>query len=795
MWNRLSGRRPGERGLLRWTRQGIFAAFVVFLLVRSGSAAYETGGMVVPDLFVDPFNSYSAVPLPGRTAPALRFPDQLVAVNGAALAPLSATQPHPASLTHARLTAMARSGARAVTLDFTRGEKRIRITRNLTRIGPREVVWFWGIYALVGVLIAWSGIVVITLSERVSAARAYALWSVATFAFLATFFDYHTSMRLVPFFSAATVWAGTGFVWLALAFPEPPRGWASRVRALSVVTGLAATALSVALIAGPRVGADVLAARLAASFFAPLASLMMLASLLLRLRGSDGNTRRQLSISLVGMALTLLVVSLGFGVAALRGDTTVHALIPLVMPLIPLSIGWALVRHNILGTRAVLTRRLLLFPLALLALGAAIIAWLGLRREVASGMTRLVPVLLSCGGFVVVATSLQRLVSRVLFPASAEFRPTIEQLAEALTDLSRREEVHDAIEHTVSRWLPSGRVQLRPPAALDEIDHLPANAREDLGVGRLVWTDVSPWDRHLLVPMRSLGVLRGVIDVAPKKDGALFTEEDLALLDTIASLGAVALHNAEIIDALEKTSRFEIVATREDKRLTLGLLGAELSHEIAHPLQFFRGILRRGAKAPLDPDDVEIGEEEIGRMERMLASLRRLEAPPPRSVPVALAEPVARALVLVRESLSERGIRPGVDLPAGCVVLADVDGLVQVFANLLRNAARAALAEGSIGVHARLETDGSLVIDVWDDGPGVPEHLVDTLFHRWVTSRSHEGGSGLGLSVAQNLVNSFSWHIEYLRGAARTTFRLTVPPEMVVATGPVATLDRGARAR
>ncbi len=38
------------------------------------------------------------------------------------------------------------------------------------------------------------------------------------------------------------------------------------------------------------------------------------------------------------MALTLLVVSLGFGVAALRGDTTVHALIPLVMPLIPL---WA----------------------------------------------------------------------------------------------------------------------------------------------------------------------------------------------------------------------------------------------------------------------------------------------------------------------------------------------------------------------------------------------------------------------------------------------------------------------
>ena len=112
--------------------------------------------------------------------------------------------------------------------------------------------------------------------------------------------------------------------------------------------------------------------------------------------------------------------------------------------------------------------------------------------------------------------------------------------------------------------------------------------------GTAVWTTEPHWRRHLLVPMRSQGGLRGVLMLAPKHEAALYTREDLDLLETIASLGAVALHNAEVFAELETMRRLEADAARDDKRLALGMLGAEISHEIAYPLNFLRYLLRDG---------------------------------------------------------------------------------------------------------------------------------------------------------------------------------------------------------
>jgi len=760
-------------------------SLLVGLALASAVASSGALGLVIPSLLTDPFGCYSALHLPmWSPAPApLHFPDRLVAIDGVAVGEASAAEPYRARRVYARLADLAHGGATSVTLRFGAGRKSTELRRSLHRIDATDVVWFWAVYALVGALIAWSGLVVLMVARRVAAARAYAVWSVAVFAFLVTFFDYHTTQRLVPIFSASTAWVGAGFLWLALSFPEPPPIGAARVRGIAAAIGACAVVLSVNLVALPRLGHDGLHARIAASLFAPLSALVLVFSLIARLWRSREDTRRQLRSSLVGMLTgPIFVFIAGMGSAAF-GSTLIHVLIPLVMPLVPLSLGWALVRHNIMGANTVLTRRLLLFPVFALSLGAGLGTWLALRNGAPSGMWSLLPHVAFVGVFAASALGLRRFFSRLLFPAAAAFRPTILQLAESLTDLARRDDLRVAIEQTVSHWLPSGRVRLLDAGALDAIVHLPKDALGRLDAGERVWTDASPWERHLLVPMRSLGALRGVLDIAPKHEGALFTEEDVALLDTIASLGAIALHNAEVIDALDRARRIEVDATRDDKTLTLGLLGAELSHELAHPLQFFRGLVRRGARSRLDPDDVEIGEEELGRMERMLASLRSLEAPPPRSVAVLVGEPVERALVLLRDAMADKHVSHVIEVE-GVAVIADPDGLVQVFANLLRNAVSAVAPRGVVGVHARRSPDGALTIDVWDDGPGVPEHFVASLFHRWVTSRAREGGAGLGLSVAQNLVNSFRWDIEYVRGGGRTTFRIEVPRECVVAASP-----------
>lgn len=752
-------------------------------LANACAGAVASWGAPFPSLFVDPYNRYSAVSLPcwSTSASRLRYPDQLTAVDGRTV-----DAPAPGHLAGRALWALCAQEPRraqpVVRLTFrgAQPDRAITLDQPIRRLGQAEVGFYFALYALVGLLIAYTGAVIAVAGRRVASTTSYVSWSLSASLMFITFYDYHTTMRMTGVFSSSVVGFGLSLFWLAYSFPRPPeRGRMVARLALWSLT-LAGAACALVMIVAPRYGVDPFAVRSVSSALLPLGGVVLLASVLLRLPFAVGRDRTEILSVLWGLSTIPALLGGGLLMSLLAGSTVVHLVVPFAIPLVPMSIGLAIIRYDLLDTRAVLTRQIFHAPILITAVGVALALWLALRRDDATGMAQHVPVGLSLCAFAMASVSLHRLAVKKLFPASAAFRPTIEQLAEALAALTRRDDLRDALERTVSRWLPSGHVRLLSPARLDEIDRLPTDALETLSVGQRVWVNRANHDFRLIVPMRSLGVLRGVLDIAPKHQGALFTEEDLALLDTIASLGAIALHNSEVIEELDRTRRLEIEASREDKALTLGALGADLAHEISHPLEFFRGLVRRGAKRTLEPDDVEIGAEEIDRLERMLASLRRLEAPLARSVPVRLSDPAERALVLVRDAMTEKGVRHEVEIPADCFVFADPDGLVQVFANLLRNAVQAVSPHGSVGVRAEHAPDGSLVVDVWDDGPGVPEDRVGTLFYRWVTHRTQEGGSGLGLAVAQRLVKSFEWSIEYVRSEGRTCFRVVVPPRKLV---------------
>jgi len=277
------------------------------------------------------------------------------------------------------------------------------------------------------------------------------------------------------------------------------------------------------------------------------------------------------------------------------------------------------------------------------------------------------------------------------------------------------------------------------------------------------------------VPMRSQGGLRGVLKLAPKHEAALYTREDLELLETISSLGAVALHNAEVFAELEQMRRIEAEAARDDKRLTLGMFGAEMSHEIAYPLNFLRYLLREGAAgAPVDPRDLAAAREEIGRLERMFATLRKLKIPEPQLAPVLVLPRALRALDLVREIVETNRITAAIDIPPDLVVVAEPDRLVQILANLLRNAVQAVPAGSAVGVRSRSSGDGAMVLEVWDEGPGIAEDIGATIFDPFVSSK--QGSMGLGLAVTQRLVRGFGWNIGVRRDGAQTVFGIEIPP-------------------
>jgi two-component system nitrogen regulation sensor histidine kinase GlnL len=110
--------------------------------------------------------------------------------------------------------------------------------------------------------------------------------------------------------------------------------------------------------------------------------------------------------------------------------------------------------------------------------------------------------------------------------------------------------------------------------------------------------------------------------------------------------------------------------------------------------------------------------------------------------------------------------------------------IVQALLNVARNAMQAVGTHGRIVVRTRARSGVNIgkvrhrlvvVIEVEDDGPGVPPDLIKTLFLPLVTGRSN--GTGLGLAVAQDLATRHGGIIEFASQPGRTVFSLLLPLE------------------
>jgi signal transduction histidine kinase len=115
--------------------------------------------------------------------------------------------------------------------------------------------------------------------------------------------------------------------------------------------------------------------------------------------------------------------------------------------------------------------------------------------------------------------------------------------------------------------------------------------------------------------------------------------------------------------------------------------------------------------------------------------------------------------------------------PAGGLPTIELDPvrMRQVIANLVENAIRAMPNGGTIALVGRAEPSG-LVIDVVDDGPGIPPELRASLFDRF-TKSTDSRGSGLGLAIARAIVTAHGGSIEAWPGfdGGGTTLRITLP--------------------
>ena len=216
-----------------------------------------------------------------------------------------------------------------------------------------------------------------------------------------------------------------------------------------------------------------------------------------------------------------------------------------------------------------------------------------------------------------------------------------------------------------------------------------------------------------------------------------------------------------------------------------------LAHEVRNPLAGIRGAAQI-IEAVVDGDEKSLCRLIADEVDRIGNLIQRIdvfaEIGPTPSAEVNVHEAIERA----RRVLETSGALDGVDFteaydPSLPFVRGDFEGLVQVFLNLMKNAADAAREGGRAvtlktryrhGIRLaaeRHQESGALPIEivVQDNGPGIPDDLQRNIFDPFVTTKSD--GHGLGLAVVAKIIGDHGGAVEFESEPRRTAFMVHLP--------------------
>ena len=555
---------------------------------------------------------------------------------------------------------------------------------------------------------------------------------------------------------------------------------------------------------------------------AALAGLVAVTSLVLTLvRSRDPLARQQVQVVLAGLVLAALIPALGLiAILALGATIPMNALTPFLL-LFPLSIGYAVARHDLFSVDRYLRLGVSYAALTVVVFGsyAGFVVlgelWLGHRLP-----SVLVPlyVLVMMLFLNPLRERIQRTVDRLFHRQRYDYRGTVESTSRALTTWLETDRIAATVLATLLddiavAWavlliLDDDRDPLayaRPrdagarvlaalgeqPGLLAQVSSLPRPLRrlEHAGktadpslAGALGFADRT--GARLVLPLLFEGKALGVLIVGEKLSGALYSDEDMQLLHTLAHQATLALNNARAYEIIRRT-RDELV--QAERLAAIGEMSAALAHGIRNPVAGIRLF------AELARDDLEDRPQIASTMTDIIAESDRLERRV-RSV-LDIARPLeakvmpgdlVEFLATLVDELQQRA-------PGGISVLVTVDddarrplartlfdrhALRECIETIVVNAFEALGDTGHVSVHASLDRLSderpAACIAITDDGPGMDEATSRRVFELFFTTK--RSGTGVGLAMAKRLVERQGGTIDVTTAAGRgTTFRIRLP--------------------
>ena len=230
--------------------------------------------------------------------------------------------------------------------------------------------------------------------------------------------------------------------------------------------------------------------------------------------------------------------------------------------------------------------------------------------------------------------------------------------------------------------------------------------------------------------------------------------------------------NRELRDSYEQIRRI-------DRLKTLGEVATGLAHEIRHPLASIRGAFEIiEARAEIGTPEAEfsrLGMSEVDRLDHLVWEFLRYARPhDPELVSVSLHEIAERVVRLLRVESERAQVR--VETEGGATrldVWVDPLQIEQVLLNVVLNAIQASPAGTRILIREQLDHQQA-VLDVVDEGPGIPAEHLSSVFSPFFTTK--EKGTGLGLAIAHRIVTAHDGRIDVHQASTRgTCIRIHLP--------------------